>query len=131
MNRIRSALTIVAVALAGCGGGSEPSAPTNNGGTTGPAGATGPAAGPISTNQVSVGSASFDPSSIVVTTGTTVTWTWTTPVTHNVTFNATGLGGSGDLGGTGSTYSKTFSTVGTFGYQCTIHSGMVGTVKVE
>jgi plastocyanin len=31
----------------------------------------------------------------------------------------------------GATFSRTFSTAGTFTYHCTIHPGMVGTVSVH
>lgn len=128
----------LAVAIMACGGG-ESAAPTNDGGTTGSTGSTGSTGAtggtggtgttPTATNQVSVMDGSFNPASIAVAPGTTVTWTWTVAITHNVTFDNSSLGGSGNLS-TG-TYTKNFPTAGTFGYQCTLHAGMTGSVTVQ
>jgi plastocyanin len=91
---------------------------------------TGPASGgtPVSTNQVSIGNDFFNAPNIVVPAGTTVTWTWNSGSTdHNVTFSdAT----SGDRAG-GATYSRQFTTPGTFSYHCTLHAGMTGSVVVQ
>jgi plastocyanin len=75
----------------------------------------------------------FDPSSITVTGGTTVTWTWRGSGTHNVTFED-GQGSS--LSQASGSHSRTFGTTGTVRYRCTIHSssftsGMVGSVVVQ
>jgi plastocyanin len=78
---------------------------------------------------VSVIDGAFNPASVSVTTGTTVTWTWTTSTTHNVTFNDAALGGSGDQ--SSGTFQKAFANAGTFGYECTLHAGMTGTVTVQ
>jgi len=124
MTGIRSALVVAAAALVACGGSSEPSAPANNGGTTG-----GTPPGPTATNQVSIGDASFNPSSILVTPGTTVTWTWAVPVTHNVTFSSSALTSSGNR--SSGTFTQNFPNAGSFGYQCTLHAGMTGSVTVQ
>jgi plastocyanin len=77
---------------------------------------------------VTVSDNQFAPSSITVAPGTIVTWTWSEGSSvHNVTFSD---GASGDKGA-GATYQKTFPTAGTFSYQCTIHAGMSGTVRVQ
>jgi plastocyanin len=75
----------------------------------------------------------FDPASITVTSGSTVTWTWLGGNTHNVTFED-GQGSSGTQ--TSGTHSRTFAAAMTFRYRCTIHSsnfssGMVGQVVVQ
>ena len=75
----------------------------------------------------------YSPSSVTVTVGTTVTWTWTGFGSHSVTFED-GLGSSG-VQNTGQ-IDRTFNTVGTFRFRCTVHSGnftsgMIGSVKVE
>lgn len=118
-------LAIAAVLAAGACGGSGGTGSTSPGqGVT-----TGPPAPPAQTNQVSVGDDFFTPSNIQVPVGTTVTWTWTpTASTHNVTFTDGTL--SGDKGAS-ETYQRTFATAGTFGYACTIHGSMTGSVLVQ
>jgi plastocyanin len=91
---------------------------------------TGPGGGapPVATNQVSVGNDFFNAASIVVSAGSTVTWTWNPGATeHNVTFTDAS---SGDKSG-GATYSRQFNTPGTFTYHCTLHAGMTGSVLVQ
>jgi len=120
-----AALTVAA----SCGGGGSDSS----------AGATGPTtpqtpvvpsspATPVITTAVSIEDDFFNPANIQVSPGQTVTWTWSTSTTHNVTFSDSG---SGDKGGENVTFSKTFPTAGTFNYNCTLHGGMTGTVLVK
>lgn len=122
-------LSAAAVAVSiGCGGSSDGvAAVTNPGGGGGGGGGGG--SGPVATNAVTVSDNTFSPNAITVAPGTNVTWTWSGASSiHNVTF---GDGtGSGDKGA-GSTFSKTFTTAGTFTYQCTIHAGMTGSVVVQ
>ena len=72
----------------------------------------------------------FTPSNVTIARGGSVTWTFGVTV-HNVTFQ----GGAGvpanipDRSGT--TESRTFSTVGDFSYTCTLHAGMNGQVIVR
>ncbi|WP_243350174.1 cupredoxin family copper-binding protein [Parabacteroides sp. FAFU027] len=80
-------------------------------------------------NEVFIQSMSFNPSSLTVTQGTTVTWTNKESVTHTVTSN-TSIFNSGNLSN-GGTFSYKFNTVGTFPYHCSIHSGMTGTIIVK
>lgn len=82
--------------------------------------------GPPMTASVSVVDYAFNPDNSTVAAGGTVTWTWNGSDQHNVTFSdaASGNQASG-------TYTRTFSTAGTFPYQCTLHSGMNGTIVVE
>jgi len=80
------------------------------------------------TNAVSVSDNNFTPRNIQIAVGTTVTWTWESgATTHNVTFSD---GGSGDRGAN-ATFSKTFNSLGTFNYDCTLHGGMSGSVLVK
>ena len=106
-----------------CGGADSPTAAN-----PGPGGSGNPTT-PSNTNAVSVSDNLFTPSSIQVTPGTTVRWTWTAEARdHNVRFpDGTG---SADLAAN-ATFSKTFPTAGTFTYQCTLHPGMNGTVTVR
>ena len=48
---------------------------------------------------------------------------------HTVTFDDPRLGSSGRLA-TGQAHNVVFSNPGTFGYRCTIHPAMTGTVVV-
>jgi len=84
--------------------------------------------GGSSGNTVSISGYAFNPSSLNVSTGTTVTWTNNDSVTHTVTSDTNAFS-SGDLN-PGQTYSYTFNQAGTFAYHCSIHTYMHGTVTV-
>ena len=71
----------------------------------------------------------FNPPSITVSQGTTITWTNKKNEKHTVTSDD-GLLDSGDLD-KGKKFSYTFSTAGTFRYHCMHHSAMRGTVIVQ
>ena len=118
-----------ALAVVACGGGDEPAAPSNNGatGATGTTGATGNTGS--TSNAITVSDNSFAPAATTVAAGTTITWTWTGLNAHNVTFSTAGIAGSGDRS-TG-TFQRQFPTAGAFGYECTRHPGMTGTVTVQ
>ncbi len=88
-----------------------------------------PDTGTPGSNTVSMPGNAFSPSSLSVSTGTTVIWTNTDVVDHNVTSD-TGLFSSGTLS-PGATFSFTFSATGTYRYSCTLHPGMVGSVVVS
>lgn len=72
---------------------------------------------------------SFNPPSPTVDVGTTVRWVNEGSVAHNTT-SETQIWASADLQPDGS-YSRAFNTAGTFPYECTIHSGMEGTITVQ
>jgi plastocyanin len=95
---------------------------------TGSTGGTGATGGP-GTNEVFIQGMAFNPGTITVTAGTTVTWTNKDAVTHTVT-STTNLFDSGSLG-TNGTFSHTFATAGTFPYICKIHPYMTGSVTVN
>ena len=115
-------------AVVSCGGGSSNSTGSNTPTTpTVPTTPTTPST-PQATDKVTVGDNLFSPADIQVSPGTTVTWTWAQNAsTHNVTFNDGAA--SGDK--TSGTYTRTFSSGGTFPYSCTLHPGMSGTVTVK
>lgn len=94
---------------------------------------------PLAANSVNVGDNFFNPESVTVSTGTTVTWTWigatdpytgVGPNTHTVTFND-GVGSSGAK--SSGTQTRQFNETGTFGYFCIIHGPAVmsGTIVVQ
>ena len=136
------ALLAGALAASACGGGSKAKAT--------PA-ATSPAATPKTTTQatqaaatpkatqaaatpavgatsVTIKNFAFDPETVTIKLGQTVTWTNQDSAAHTVV----GDGGidSGDLS-KGKSYSKTFDTEGTFDYHCSIHPQMTGQVIVQ
>ena len=82
----------------------------------------------------------FSPIARTVTTGTTVTWRNDGNTDHNVTWddaagrNAALQGdGTGDINPAiaGSSHTRLFNTAGTYGFHCTIHPGMNGTLAVQ
>lgn len=80
-------------------------------------------------NSVSIVDFAFQPSSLTVDSGATVTWTnKSTYTTHTVTSN-TGL--FNQTLNPGATFKYTFSTKGTFGYHCNIHPTMTASVIVK
>jgi plastocyanin len=80
-------------------------------------------------NAVLIQGMAFNPLTITVALGTSVTWTNKDAVAHTVTSN-TGIFDSGSIS-TNGTFSYTFSTVGTFPYHCTVHPYMTATVIVQ
>lgn len=80
-------------------------------------------------SAIVVGNNFFSPANATVTSGTMVTWTWAAgSAPHNVSFT----GGPTSATQSSGSYSRTFATVGSFPYLCTIHgSGMSGTVVVQ
>jgi plastocyanin len=80
--------------------------------------------------QVVMQGIKFDPASVTVSAGDTVTWTNEDSVGHDVTGDGFK---SGDPGGlqNGDTFEHTFDKAGTFDYVCTVHPGMEGSVKVK
>jgi len=81
----------------------------------------------------------FTPLSMTVAVGSTVSWENDSSLPHNVTWDtpagrtaAAAGDGTGDIGdfSTG-THTRVFATAGTFGFHCTIHPGMNGTLTVQ
>ena len=95
----------------------------NTGNNTGGSGGTVPGA-----NEVWIQNMTFNPSTISVTAGTTITWTNKDAIGHTVTSDA-GLFDSGVIA-TNGTYQYTFSTTGSYAYHCKIHPGMIASVTV-
>jgi plastocyanin len=127
----------VAVVVAGCGGGddnkssgsgsgnadtksqSTPTAQDNSGGSGGTS------SGP----QVSMKDIKFNPGTLKVKAGKTVTWTNDDSVGHDVTGDKFNSGGAGNIE-PGKTFAHKFAKAGTYDYVCTVHPGMKGTIKV-
>lgn len=86
------------------------------------------------TVEISVAQFQFQPGTIEVPVGTTVTWNNSDRILHTVTAgtpdNPTPEIFDGLLDDAGSTFSFTFTEAGTFDYYCDIHPHMVGTITV-
>ncbi len=102
-------LAVAALALvgAGCGGGDDSSSDLQPG-------------------HVDVKDNYFDPETVEVSVGDTVTWPFRGTVAHNVA----GPGFTSDTVKTG-TFEHPFERAGSFNYVCTIHTGMTGAVQVS
>jgi len=77
---------------------------------------------------VSISDFKFNPATLTVPVGTTVTWTNQDEEPHTVaakdgSFHSPGMDSHG-------TYSFTFATAGSYDYICSIHPFMTGTVVV-
>lgn len=84
---------------------------------------------PLSASVTATNGTAFTPASVDIARTGMVTWTFLS-LTHNVSFSDPGApGGIGNSMNT--SVSLTFNTAGTFGYVCTLHGGMDGTVVVH
>jgi plastocyanin len=83
-----------------------------------------------STNQVRIVGNAFNPNSITVSVGTTVTWVNLDGADHTVTCTNGPSTFDRPIAG-GATISITFSIPGTYNYICTIHPYMNGVVIVK
>ena len=116
---------------AACSGGPG-TATATPGGTTTPGGTGTPAAAACSgsggTAVEAVDTLAFTPAGVTIAVGQTVTWTNTGAAAHTVSFT-----GGPDCGRieAGQSVSRTFSTTGFFGYVCSFHATMAGSVLVE
>lgn len=121
----RPLLVLTVAALAGACGGSSSTAPVP--GPTPPGNVCTPGNGTVCLTA----SNTFNPSSMTVTRGSTVTWDNATGVTHNVTFDTPGS--PANIGNFASgAQTATFQTAGTFDYHCTIHgTSMSGKIIVQ
>lgn len=117
---------------AGCGSSATNQSVTNN--TPVPTNPTPTVTTPqqptVKTNEpssVTIQNFSFNPVTLNVKKGTTVTWTNNDSVPHQIksdTFNS-------DVLSNGQNYSFTFNAAGTFDYSCAIHPSMTGKIIVE
>lgn len=81
--------------------------------------------------QVTIDNFSFTPATMTVARGTRVTWTNRDDIPHTVTDAASPGTVKSSALDTDDSYSRTFDTVGTFGYFCSLHPHMQGTVVVQ
>lgn len=87
---------------------------------------------PSSPNTFVLQNLSFNPASMTVPIGTTITWQNSDGITHTSTSDSPGLWDTGNIG-PGASKTTTFNTAGTFTFHCTYHRsmGMAGTITVR
>src|SRR6476646_1169520 len=125
----KTCVSLMIIALAGCGGSGEADASTAP-----PVGNT-----PVPSGGVSVRNDLFTPAAKTVAVGTTVNWSWnscdaggiyggSTCTSHSVTFDDGVTSVVQDQG----TFSRTFTAPGTYNYHCQIHgAAMTWTITVQ
>jgi plastocyanin len=111
------AILTVLVLVAACGSSGDTTT-TGTPGTTGSGGA-----------QVTIKDFAFDPTSVTIKAGESVTWTNQDSAGHTVAGDNNEFE-SGDLA-KGASFRFTFDKAGTYTYHCGIHPTMKGTVVVE
>lgn len=121
MRRRTPRLAVVAAAVlllgaAGCADDNGDGATNGNGNGNGEA----------ATTEVTVDDNFFDPETLEVSVGDTVTWTWVGSEPHNVISDEFESETQ-----TEGTFEYTFDEAGTYEYSCTIHPGMDGTIEVS
>jgi plastocyanin len=79
---------------------------------------------------VTIKNFAFQPSTLTVGKGTTVTWVNEDSVGHTVTSNDGKFPSSGNLNN-GDTYRVQFNDPGSYGYHCAPHPFMTGTINVN
>jgi plastocyanin len=129
--RIPATLAVlVLLASSGCGGAT--SFPTASPTPMLPFTPAGPAAPGTSVSIVMGASAltstAYSPNPIRLALGNSVTWINNDNITHTSTADG---GAWHSIIAPGRTFTRTFTTTGSFPYHCTIHPGMVGTIEVQ
>ena len=120
-----AAVVLLSAFVASCGGYGSSSSPSPTPAPV-PAGATGVNIGAGASSRTTN---AFAPSPLTVAVGATVAWTNADSVPHTATADG-GAWNSGTIA-PGGTFSRTFTSAGSFTYHCTIHPGMVGTITVQ
>jgi plastocyanin len=115
------------VVVTGGTSGGEPAPPPSEPPPTGASPGPSPA-GNSSRSGISIVDNAFSPRSRTITAGTTLVWTNDGALPHTVTARDASFD-SGFLT-PGGTFRQTFASPGVFGYLCTIHPGMAGTITV-
>jgi plastocyanin len=80
-------------------------------------------------STVSIANFAFDPDTVTIQVGDTITWTNNDGTAHTATAGD-GSFNTGNIG-PGASDSVTFDTAGSFAYHCAIHPQMTGTVVVQ
>ena len=125
---------VLALGVVSCGGGGDTTGTGGGGGGGGGGGSC-----PAGTFCATI-SNTWSPAARSIAVGATVTWRNDGNTQHNVTWDdATGRGaalqgdGTGDISNfdAGVSHTRLFNTAGVYGFKCTIHPGMTGTLTVQ
>lgn len=106
---------------------------SNFSGTTSNSGNSFAASSCFQPEPVSVGNTYFSPAEVTIAAGCSVAWTQTSSTNHTTTNTTPSLGSLWNSGNIGqnNTYTREFSSAGTFPYKCTRHAGQLGTITVQ
>lgn len=85
---------------------------------------------PAAANAVEIKGFAFNPGTITVSKGTTVTWTHNDGAPHTVTTTSAPADFNSGRMSKGNTFSQTFDTAGTYEYFCSIHPSMKAKIIV-
>lgn len=130
-------LAAAALLLGACGangatsapyGGSSAGAPASAGSSASAAASASAAPSAGAGTTASIIDFGFQPASLTVKAGTTVTWKNTGAVAHTVTADDASFD-SGHVA-PGASFQHTFATAGTYAFHCAIHRSMTGTIVV-
>jgi plastocyanin len=92
--------------------------------------ASAPGARAASTVTVQISNFAYQPATVTIQVGDTVTWTNLDSAAHTATDTGSGALFDGVMA-TGESFSHTFTQAGTYDYYCTFHPEMTGTVVVQ
>ena len=109
------------------------STPAINQPTEAPQVTQGPTAQPTNAREnqsVMMQNFAYNPATLSVKKGTTVTWTNQDSVDHDVVSEPNGDMFKSELFSEGESYSFTFNSVGTYNYYCSVHPRMKGSITV-
>jgi plastocyanin len=81
--------------------------------------------------QVTMSNFAFTPSTVTISAGCSVTWTNAVTTKHTSTRTATPEPWDSELLSQNQTFTRVFSSAGTFSYVCRIHPSMTGTIVVN
>lgn len=77
------------------------------------------------------GSLAFSPADVTIEPGQTVVWRNAVAMLHTITPQGHSEWSEGTVTNADDTFTHTFQAAGTFPYECTLHAGMTGVVRVQ
>jgi amicyanin len=114
-------MLVLSCLFAGCTSAQSPPATTQA--TQAPAGGS---------NPIAIKNFAFNPSTLTIKTGTTVTWTNQDGAPHQIASDpGAPVAFKSESLANGASYQFTFIQTGTYDYHCTIHPAMKGTIIVQ
>jgi plastocyanin len=77
------------------------------------------------------GNLTFSPADVTIDAGQTVVWRNAVAMLHTITPQGHSEWNEGTVTNAGDEFTHTFQAAGTFPYECTLHTGMTGVVRVQ